>query len=118
MVVFINPTTQQVMALYSHDTTSTVWTAQGFSRVVLDDPEIIAEVSRHGRDCALQFSGSTVTGVIARPNPVQPQPKPDTPEQARLKALNAKLQADTITDAEVRELLRLERGLSVASVRL
>lgn len=39
------------------------------------------------------------------------QPAEPNAAQIRLQALTRKLAADTITDAEIRELLRLERGL-------
>lgn len=66
MIAFIDPATKQVMAYYSHDTTSTAWEEQGFVRVEVPE-EAEALVMRHGRDCTLD--GSKVT---AKPNPVQP----------------------------------------------
>lgn len=100
MVVFTDAD-GQVVAVYTHDTASHAWDA--FTRRELTDQAEIAAVKRLGRDA--QF---TARGVVERPNPVQPAQKPDTPSQARFKELRGKLLADTISDAEMRELLKLQ----------
>lgn len=99
MIAFID-IDGQVMAYYTHDTNSTAWAA--FTKITVD-PTHEQDIRRHGRDCRI-----TPAGVVPNPNPIQPQPKPDTPEQARFKELRGKLLADLITDAEVRELLKLQ----------
>lgn len=91
----------QVVAVYSHDTASKAW--ESFTRIEVTDPVQVNAISRFGRDCKV-----TDKGVQASVNPVQPQPTPDTPSQARFKELKGKLLADQISDAEVRELLKLQ----------
>ena len=45
-------------------------------------------------------------------NQMTPAPiPPPNPTEVRLAELNAKLADDTITDSELKEMLRLERGL-------
>jgi len=77
MVIFTDPKRDnQVMALYSHDTTSRVWTDLGYDRHELDDHP---EVMRLGRDCYVAFSShlltlniSAIARVTERINPVSP----------------------------------------------
>jgi hypothetical protein len=60
----------QVMALYTHDTTSTVWADLGYQRHDLDENE---DINRLGRDCYVLFApDGTVADVIGRTNSVQP----------------------------------------------
>ena len=102
MIIFTDAS-GQIMAMYTHDTTSTVWTDAGYTRVEVTDEVEVADIKRHGRD-AIYAPGK----VTHNPNPIQPQPKPDTPDQARFKELKGKLLNDTATDTEVRELLKLQ----------
>lgn len=109
MIIFTD-TSGQIMAVYEHDTTSTVWTAAGYTRQEVTDLTAIAEIRKQGRDAV--FNGGKVTG---KANSVQPRPTPDTPSQARFKELKAKLLSDTITDTEVKELLKLQFTPGVAA---
>ena len=72
MVIFTDPKRDnQVMALYSHDTTSRVWADLGYDRHQVDDNP---DVMRLGRDCYVEFSGAGVIArVIARANTIRPQ---------------------------------------------
>mgnify|MGYP005819558321 CR=1 FL=1 len=107
MIVFIDPQSMQVMAVYSGDTTSTGWQDQGYVRKAVPE-ECQADVQRHARDSKVTLGrDGDIVGCVANVNPVQPTRLPPT----RLDDLRAKLRADTIDDAEVREMLRLERGL-------
>lgn len=108
MVVFTD-TDGQVVAVYTHDTQSHAW--DSYTRREITDPAEIATLKRLGRDA--QF---TTRGIVERPNPVQPQPTPDTPDQARFKELKGKLLADAISDSELRELLKLQYTPGVAAV--
>ena len=104
MIVFYDPNNQnQVMALYSGDTTSRVWADRGYlkAEVALN---LEATISRNHR-CTVR--DGTVTAISGHTNSSQPTIDART---LQIRALNAKLQADTITDAEVRELLKLERS--------
>ena len=71
MVIFTDPTRDnQVMALYSHDTTSRVWSDLGYDRHQLEDHP---EVMRLGRDCYVAFGPSGIIArVIARSNTIKP----------------------------------------------
>lgn len=109
MIVFYDPSNgNQVMAVYSHDTTSKAWTDAGYVRAEVDEA-IRGEAMRAGRDAKVVLDGQgRVRQVVPSPNPVQPAPNP---KNLRLKELQDKLKADTATLSEMREMLRLERGL-------
>ena len=109
MIVFFDPATGQVMAVYTTDTTSAVWAAQGFIRAQVPPGPIEAEVARLARDAQVTVFGGVVTGVMATgPNPIQPGPAPN---EAALAAHHANLAAGTINLADLLDMLRLERRL-------
>jgi hypothetical protein len=83
-------------------TNSKVWTGLGFLLAYAPDGVAVT------RDHRVTVQEEVVTAVTPFTNPVQPAPGPT---DARRTALIAKLKADTITVAELVELLRLERGL-------
>jgi len=68
MVIFTDAD-GQVMALYTHDTTSTVWSGLGFER-----HEIVnnADINRLGRDCKVIIVDGLVVDVVESLNPIQP----------------------------------------------
>lgn len=95
----------QVMAYYKgcRPGDPTVWTDQGFVEVqVADEHPSYNELGQLQRDC--RFNDDVITHRV---NPIQPIPRPRT----RLDDLRDKLADDTINPAEIREMLRLERGL-------
>jgi len=107
MIVFYDPADGQVMALYTGDTRSREWKRRGFERASV--PEALeAEALRMGRDAQATVHDGEVTALTAVEHPEQPQPSVN---ETRLGELRTKLGADTITDPEIREMLRLERGL-------
>ena len=72
MITFIEPTTNQVMAVYSGESGSPYWEAQGYQRVEIPD-EHAQGVRRYGRNGKLALDAdSNVTGVSAATNPAQP----------------------------------------------
>jgi len=109
MIVFYDPHSgNQVMAIYSHDTSSSaVWTDRGYVRAEVDSA-VVEKASRLGRDAKATVSKGRVTNVVAATNAVQPTP---SPKNKRLEELRAKLKDDTATLVDMREMLRLERGL-------
>ena len=106
ITIYVNPNDgDQVMAYYRDckPEDSTLWTNQGFVEVsVAGEHSLYRDLIQYQRDC--QFNGDTCTPRI---NLVQPLPTPRT----RLDDLLDKLADDSITPAEIREMLRLERGL-------
>jgi hypothetical protein len=106
MKIWINPADDQVMATYSGDTTSTVWRDKGYIEKIVP-PEMEREFRRYGRDCKIIATGDVITGVMPAPNVVQREP----PARTQLDDLNDKLADDTITTSEMRQLMRMERGM-------
>jgi hypothetical protein len=115
MIIFTDPTNgDQVMAVYDGcETTSTVWADQGFVRhEIADDASVCKEVRSMQRECCVEIRGGQIASAVAAINPIQLEPPVRSPSiSPELAALREKLQADTITDAELRAMLRLERGL-------
>jgi hypothetical protein len=69
MVIFTD-SNGQVMATYTHDTNSTVWTDAGYTRHEIEEND---DINRLGRDCYVVFAvDGTVADVIGRANTVQP----------------------------------------------
>ncbi len=66
MIVFYDPADGQVMAVYSDDTTSTVWTDRGFLKAASDIPVT--------RDHKVVVVGGEVISVMPSVNPEQPSP--------------------------------------------
>ena len=110
--VYIDPQNDnQVMAIYDgcKPGNPQVWIDQGFVEVTIEDTSPLhSDVRRYKRDCCVDVDNEVIT---SRVNPVQPDQDSVSPRAARLNALDVRLVDDTITDAEVRELLRLSRGL-------
>jgi len=69
MVIFTD-TDGQVMALYTHNTSSTVWTDAGYTRYEIEDN---ADINRLGRDCKVVVVNGLVVDVLASTNPIQPE---------------------------------------------
>jgi hypothetical protein len=68
MKVFYNASdSNQVMAIYTHDTTSTTWTDAGYAKIDIGDsfPAIT-------RDYRLVIESGVVTSITANVNSVQP----------------------------------------------
>lgn len=80
--------------------------------ILLAEELVLAEsISAQTRDCKLRLVSGVCVEVIPSLNSVQPQPKQPSPQKIRLQELLLKLKDDTITDIEIRELLRLERNV-------
>ena len=105
--VYYNPGTMQVEAEFNTPNLAvqTSWADKGLSRAVVPAGMTVT------RDCVI--SGINADGVISgcadSPNPVQPAANPS---KVRLEELTTKLANDSISDAEIREMMRLERGLN------
>jgi len=111
MIAFINPGDGQVMAIYSGDTTSTKWEQEGYVRKTVPST-LEGELLNLARDCKVVLGASgEIVGCVANVNPIQAEESPLSESHKKLRALHDKLKADTITDAEIRGMLRLERGL-------
>ena len=106
MIVFYDPNNgNQVMAVYSHDTESTVWTDQGFLRAEVNDRTLFNSLSRDSR---VTVVNREVTSATARINPIQPVPDPVA---VRIGELLTALAIRDLTLVESNELARLERGI-------
>ena len=100
---YYDPDTMQIMSVYETPFLADQTGEDGRTRAVL--PDVLGEV---GRDHKISVvSNGEVGAVVDSVNSVQPQPR----RRTRLDDLRDILQADTITDVEIREMLRLERGL-------
>jgi hypothetical protein len=101
MEIWFDPVTKELKAVYSTPYTGTVWQAQGYVSMTLP-----------GRQVPSAFQPGAILDITGTPRVITPAPLP-TPSmsQIRVGELQQKLSDDTITDAEIRELLRLERGL-------
>lgn len=107
-VIYYDPATLQVMSEYESPNdpgSHPHWTGQGFIRAVVPDA-LRGRTTRETR-VTLDRQGSIVD-VVASPNPTQ---SAISEAAARKANLIRKLGDDTITVAETRELLRLERGM-------
>ncbi len=60
----------QVMAYYSNDTTSTVWSDAGYTKAVVPS-EYEKQISR---DTKVVVSNNAIVDVVASVNPIQPPP--------------------------------------------
>ena len=106
MIVFYDPNDgNQVMAVYSGDTDSTVWTARGYLRAEVNDAGLQGDIDR---EFSVTIVNGEVTAIAARPNPIQPVPDPTA---VRTGELHAALAIRDLTPVELNELARLERGL-------
>lgn len=107
MIIFYDPATMQVMALYSGGTTSTVWTDQGFLEAQVPLGPLEADLLNLGRDAQVTVVVGVVTSVTSALNPVLPPPDPVA---IILAAHQANLAAGTINVADLIDMLRLERN--------
>lgn len=106
MIVFFDPNNgNQVMAVYSHDTESAVWTGRGFLRAEVKDRALFESLSRDSR---VTVVNDEVTAATGRTNPIQPVPDPAA---VRTGELLAALAVRDLTPVELNELARLERGI-------
>ena len=106
MIVFYDPNDgDQVMAVYSHDTGSTVWTARGYLRAEVNDRALFNSLSRDSR---VTVVNGEVTSATARINAIQAVPDPAA---VRTGELLAALAVRDLMPAELNELARLERGV-------
>ena len=102
MELWYDPGTMELKAVYSTTYSGTVWQDAGYARL-----------ETAGRRVPRDFNPGAIVDVSG-PSPViiTPAPlAPPDPRQVRIGELTAKLADDTITDAELKEMLRLERGL-------
>ena len=106
--VYYEPTTKQIMAVFDMPILSSQanWEAKGYTRAIVDEGVIVNRDSKI-RDTATGPDGEIVTSVDRSINPLQPAKQ----SRARRAELQERLRADTITATEIREMLRLERGL-------
>lgn len=71
MIVYYDTTSSnQVMAIYSEGTSSTVWTTAGYTQASVNDPTLIQAVKDNGRDCTVTVVDSVVTVVTPFDNPM------------------------------------------------
>jgi len=68
MVIFTD-SNGQVMATYTHDTNSTVWTDAGYTRHDIEDN---VDITRFDRNCKVIMVDGVVVEVIENINPIQP----------------------------------------------
>ncbi len=103
--VYYDPASMQVMAEFNTPYLSEQanWAAKGYLRAIV--PEGLT-VTRDHRIQELDLEDETIARVLPSVNPEQPKPRERTP----LDDLHDKLGDDTISDVEIREMLRLERG--------
>ena len=83
MIVFYNPSdSNQVMAIYTHGTSSSVWTDLGYLGMTVSEEARISELNLYSRDCRLVLDGNRLRGIEARTNPNQPSAdeEPEIPD--------------------------------------
>lgn len=105
MIAFIDPKTQQVKAVYSHDTESTAWTDQGYVRVEVAE-DIAGQVRKLARDARVTLHEGMAVAVEVSPDPEPPEIKVD-PKRRRMVELANKA---SLTPEEVQEGLKLLLG--------
>ena len=100
MIVFYDPTNKnQVMAVYSGDTSSPVWEQRGYLRVDVP-PEFTHLIG--DRDVKLTISDGEVTAVIPATNRLQPIPQVNKDKEDY---------AAAITDRERQNVIARKLGL-------
>jgi len=109
MIIFYNPIDNQVMYLYPGNAARPDLTDKGLISIVIP-----GELERLGNRLARESrvvldEDGNVTNLVPFPNPVQPLPR-NLP-RTRLDDLRDVLANDTITLPQIREMMRIERGL-------
>ena len=106
MIIFYQPSTGQVMAVYSGNTSSKVWERQGCLQATV--PTNLE--SKLSRNHAVEVANGEVRSITPRQNPVQPIAAPSEnaaqTRRARIQELKA-MGRSAWTTAQFRELLEL-----------
>ena len=102
--VYYDPSTMQIEALFDTPNLSPQanWEARGLRSAVIGDG---VDATRDHRIASFNADGS-IASCTDSVNSVQVQPEP----RRLLDNLQDKLAADTITDVEIRQMMRIERG--------
>ena len=107
MIIFFDPANGQVMAIYSTDTTSTVWTDQGFVKARSD--------IRVTRDHRVVVENDKVVSATPRPNPEQPAASSDARFiELRGKLINQMIAGEVANPTDVTEFKQLRGDLGKA----
>ena len=106
MIIFYDPNNgNQVMAVYSHDTKSTVWADNGLLRAKV----VVKQLQRLiDRNMSVVVLDGEVQSLFVRLNSKQPTPMIG---EVRLKELHTAVRTRDLSVQELNELARLERGL-------
>jgi len=72
IIYYDTASSNQVMAIYSEGTGSTVWTTAGYTQASVDDPSLQQDILDNGRDCTVMVVAGIVTVVTPNTNPSQP----------------------------------------------
>ena len=99
MIVFVNPGTFQVEAVFSHSTDSTVWTDQGFVEYPVADTKALRKITRNHK---ATIKDGVVTSARKSVNPVQPAV--DLDEANRGLALD-RLKSRSLVDENLADLM-------------
>jgi len=106
MIVFYDPATGQVMAIYSGGTNSKAWEEQGCLRASVP-PNLESQVTR---DHTVKITDDEVTSIAPQVNPTQPPPEPGgdarQAQRDRIQELRA-IGRSAWTVAQLRELIEL-----------
>lgn len=105
---YYDPGTKQVMSVYETPELSDQMGEEGRQlAIILDGMEVGRNHKIDSVDTLIVAGLEVVDEFSVSINPKQPTPDPRKP----VDDLHDKLANDTITDVEIREMLRLERGL-------
>ena len=109
MIIFYDPKNgNQVVALYTGNTNSKLWTDQGFVRAEVNDPELQKLVDGYSRDCTVDIVDGQVTGCTPKTNAVQPTPDPEIVARLAVQqAAKTKLISLGLSEEEVAAIVRL-----------
>ena len=102
MVVYVD-SDFQVQAVYDNAPRGTVWIDRGYTRIYVP-LEQRETVNKLRRDCRLVYKKGIIVDCVPSQNSIQPNPNPVDLRQAELKK---KLNDDSITFNELKELMRL-----------
>jgi hypothetical protein len=102
MVVYVDDD-NQVQAVYDNEPRGTVWIDRGYKRIYVP-LEQRGTVNRLRRNCKLVYEKGIIVDCIPSQNPIQPNRDPAEVRQAELKK---KLNDDSISFNELKELMRL-----------